>query len=63
MLTRKTFKTRDANGCEFECVSYLNTEKKYIDGKIVTVVIESKYEAIGKSAKTLAELKKIIASL
>lgn len=63
MLTQKTFKTKDSKGCEFECHSQLNTEKQFIDGKIVRVVVDSNYAAMGKSARTLKELQKIVGSL
>ena len=63
MLTLKTFKTKDSRGCEFVCKSYLNTEKQYVGGKIVRVVIESNYEGMGKKAETLKELQKIIGEM
>ena len=55
-LTRRTFTTKDNNGCEFKCESYHSIENG---------IRESKYYAVGmeKSSITLKELKKIISNI
>lgn len=51
MLTRKTFTTKDTRGCSFEAKCYIY--RNYTGGPI----IESTYDGVGETAKTLKDLQ------
>jgi hypothetical protein len=56
-LTKRTFKTKDSAGCEFECVAFIASEYgKKIDS-------ECRYTAMGIECTTLKELQDKIAKL
>ena len=63
MLTQKTWMTKDARGCEFQVTGCLVTEKKFIGGKIVRVVVESSYSGLGLKFANLKDLKKAVANI
>lgn len=49
-MTRRTFETKDANGCYFKCEAFYNGP-------------ETIYTAMGLKASTLKELQKKVAEL
>ena len=57
MLTQKTFKTKDSNGCEFECKCQL--VRDYKGGPIT----ESHYYGMNLVANTLKELQYKVSKL
>ena len=60
MLTRKTFNTKDTNGCEFKVeATYYGKE---INTRTLKYENHTEYRAMGFMAESLEELKKLAAS-
>ena len=49
-MSKRTFETKDSNGCYFKCTAYYNGEETY-------------YHAMGVKAHTLKELKNKIGGM
>ena len=60
-MSRKTFMTKDLNGCEFQVEAYYSN--KHFDLKKDNFVIDADYYAMGLHTKDLNELKKLVSKL
>ena len=60
MLTRKTFNTKDSNGCQFKVeATYYGKDYNFQAGKYEN---HTEYRAMGFQANSLEEIKRLVAS-